>query len=76
VEKGSFTNSDKYRWIKKHGIWLIESTNESGQVTILPEGVIPSRAPCRYDSTPDYAKWKKAVESKGVESDQGEIAAR
>ena len=71
----SFTNNDNYRWIRKHGVWLIESTNEKGEITVLPEGVVPSRAPCRFEKAPSYAEWKEAIENMKAEPDQ-DIAAR
>jgi len=53
---------NKYRWINVNGVWRIESTSEDGVKTILPEGVIPARAPSRFDEFPDYEKWKRKAE--------------
>jgi hypothetical protein len=65
---------DTYQWVKQNGIWKLESTSEDGKKTLLPEGVVPIRAPCRFDEIPDYQKWKK---SQGESKDSGsEISAR
>lgn len=67
-DKKSFTNFDKYEWIKRYGVWSIEVTKDDGEKNILPEGVIPARAPSRYDEAPDYNKWKKSMEKKKIDS--------
>jgi len=72
-----------YRWVKENGVWRIESTDENGLKTILPEGTIPARAPSRYDEVPDYAKWLKKQNFKAMrenlqqeEEQQEEVSAR
>ena len=52
-------DTDTYRWVKQNGTWRIEATSEDGKdKTLLPEGVIPTRAPSRFDETPNYEQWK------------------
>jgi hypothetical protein len=66
---------DRYEWIKKYGIWLVEVTKEDGEKMTLPEGVVPSRAPCRFDSVPDYRSWKRTIDKKAQDSGS-DVAAR
>jgi hypothetical protein len=67
---------DSYAWVKSNGIWRIESTTADGKdSTLLPEGVIPARAPCRFDETPDFEKWKKTESAKSKDLGS-EISAR
>jgi hypothetical protein len=73
---GSFTNRDQYRWINQHGVWKLERALESGEKEILPEGVIPTSAPCRYAEMPSYAKWKRDQVSNKKKSEVEEVAAR
>ncbi len=51
---------DTYRWVKKNGAWKLESVSEDGKERTLPDNVIPTGAPSRFDEIPDYAKWNKS----------------
>lgn len=71
----SFTDNDSYQWVRHNGKWVIESTKENGQKVLLPEGEIPSRAPCRFRESPNYTEWNESIKKKKDEVDS-EIAAR
>ncbi len=61
-QMGSAIDYNTYRWINQNGVWKLESTSEDGVKTVLPEGVIPARAPSRFEEASDYGKWKKKSE--------------
>jgi hypothetical protein len=65
---------DTYKWVKQDRVWKLESTSEDGKKTLLPDGVIPARAPSRFDHSPDHEEWKKSM-VKSKDSGQ-EISAR
>ncbi len=66
---------DTYKWVKQNGVWKLESTSDDGKKTLLPDGVIPARAPSRLDLSPNYEAWKKNMVKSG-DASQEEISAR
>jgi hypothetical protein len=77
MQSGTDTRFDTYEWVNVNGVWRIQSTNLNGVKTVLPEGVIPARAPSRFDEYPDYGQWLKKQNFKDLQKNvQEEVSAR